>query len=102
MKEHLRQFIVANKKLMSEISEEGLEDIRCIMVSKSATRILAYFCKHTEGTAKDVMEGTGLSDKSVYRALVKLRRMEIIKAYRIPPRPRDSLGGPRETVWRLK
>jgi len=102
MKEHLRQFIIANKELLSRISGEELEDIRRLMTSGVAVRVLAYFCKHTEGTARDVMEEKGIPEASVYNALVRLSRMGIINSDRKTPKPRRSPGGPRKTIWRLK
>jgi len=69
--------------------------------SKATAKALNYFCEYERGTAKDIIQKTGLPEASVYRALKKLENAEVIATSGVLPRKKVK-GGPRETVWKLK
>lgn len=94
----LSERVVAVRELVSFLEN--------IMRSAVTSDVFFYFLEHGAATAWVLQVDLDQPEASVYRALRRLRRMDVIvdaiRLSRKVPRRRRTKGGPRTTVWAIR
>ena len=70
-------------------------------IKGSTGEVFFYLLEHGAATAWVLEVDAGLPEATVYRAIKRLRKLDIIVPGAIIPKIRGKLGGPRPTVWAL-
>jgi len=73
-----------------------------IFSSSSVAETFLYFCLHGAATAWTLQMELNIPEATIYRALKRLRSLNIITPAIKVSKIRGSKGGPRPTVWALK
>ena len=73
-----------------------------IFSSSSTAEIFLYFCLNGSATAWALQNELDMPEATVYRALKRLRTMNILESALRASKQKGSKGGPRPTVWALQ
>jgi predicted transcriptional regulator len=73
-----------------------------IFSSSAVSEAFLYFCLHGASTAWILQNELNIAEATVYRALKRLRSLNIVVPALKIAKIKNSKGGPRPTVWALK
>ena len=98
-----RQLLLLNEKKNLATTLKNIQELLSfterIFSSPAVAEVFLYFCLHGSATAWVLQNELSIPEATVYRALKRLRSMEVVLPALKASKVKHSKGGPRPTVW---
>lgn len=104
--EVFRKLLLLNEKNDLATTLKNIQELMSfsekIFSSSAVSEAFLYFCLHGAATAWVLQCELNMPEATVYRALKRLRAMEVVMPALKVSKVKRSKGGPRPTVWALE